>query len=348
MRTAVLLFALLCSPAVRAQITVTEADVRAVWAGGHTEADFLATRADTLASLTRLRGGPHTFDFRPSRFEPFGSAVFTPIACGPDVAGCDDARLSAANLVLRVTTGIEEPSVAFADLDANGLRSRGGARRGDPSFKYVATPAALVLPLPLTMGRTWTASYTGEFTQNGAVFGQEQVEEQAEVVAHGMLVTPSGSAGALLVRERRIATATVFGRTTVDTTITYRFVTRGTLEATIDADGRDRVTGAGYTVITTGTATHPPEGSAGLVLAPPAPNPATHDARLAFALDAPRAVRLAVYDALGREVALVAEGALGAGPHTFALDAGRLAPGAYAVRLVADGHVRTRVLTVAR
>jgi hypothetical protein len=78
------------------------------------------------------------------------------------------------------------------------------------------------------------------------------------------------------------------------------------------------------------------------------PNPARGAAEVRFSLDAPCSVRLAVYDALGREVAVLAEGPRGAGPHEVALDAGRLAPGAYVLRLEAGARSVTRRVSVAR
>jgi hypothetical protein len=59
-------------------------------------------------------------------------------------------------------------------------------------------------------------------------------------------------------------------------------------------------------------------------------------------------VRLTVSDVLGRQVAVLVDGVQGAGPHSAALDAGRLAPGVYVVRLEAGGSTVVRRVTVAR
>ena len=74
-------------------------------------------------------------------------------------------------------------------------------------------------------------------------------------------------------------------------------------------------------------------------------NPVRGTARVAF--ETPGGdVRLSVVDMLGREVAVLAEGARGRGDAT--LDADVLSPGVYLVRLEAAGHVLTRVVTVVR
>ena len=87
--------------------------------------------------------------------------------------------------------------------------------------------------------------------------------------------------------------------------------------------------------------------AAGALLAP-APNPAAGWTTLRYSLAEPGPVRLAVVDLLGREVAVLAEGAQPAGRHEARLDAGRLAPGVYVVRLTAGLAVEARRLTVAR
>ena len=78
------------------------------------------------------------------------------------------------------------------------------------------------------------------------------------------------------------------------------------------------------------------------------PNPAAATARVRFELDAPSVARVSVIDALGREVAVLAEGARAAGVHDVVLDARGLAAGVYVLRLAADDAVATMRLSVAR
>jgi len=63
------------------------------------------------------------------------------------------------------------------------------------------------------------------------------------------------------------------------------------------------------------------------------PNPASGVATVAVTLAAPTAVRVGLVDALGREVAVLHDGPLGAGTTRLGLDAGRLAAGVYGVRV---------------
>ncbi|MBC14340.1 MAG: hypothetical protein CMM85_15410 [Rhodothermaceae bacterium] len=85
-----------------------------------------------------------------------------------------------------------------------------------------------------------------------------------------------------------------------------------------------------------------------LSLGLPFPNPVRSQATVAFELPADGAVRLAVYDLLGREVAVLAEGVRPAGAHTARVEAGSLASGVYLVRLDAAGQALTHRMTVVR
>ena len=93
----------------------------------------------------------------------------------------------------------------------------------------------------------------------------------------------------------------------------------------------------------------PTEGGAEIDLAVAAwPNPVAGRATVAFGLAEGGAARVAVYDALGREVVVAADGPFGPGRHEVALRAGALPAGVYIVRVATEGGVQTARLTVAR
>ncbi|MEO0557659.1 MAG: T9SS type A sorting domain-containing protein, partial [Bacteroidota bacterium] len=85
-----------------------------------------------------------------------------------------------------------------------------------------------------------------------------------------------------------------------------------------------------------------------LALHRPAPNPTRSTSSMQVDLPEPARIRLALYDALGREVAVALDEDRPAGRHTVALAVGGLAMGVYVARLVAGGEVRTQRLTVVR
>ena len=83
-------------------------------------------------------------------------------------------------------------------------------------------------------------------------------------------------------------------------------------------------------------------------LGAPAPNPAATQTGVVFSLAAPGQATVALYDALGRRVAVVADGAFGAEPVEVGVDTARLAAGVYVLRLETDAGVRARTVTVVR
>ena len=79
-----------------------------------------------------------------------------------------------------------------------------------------------------------------------------------------------------------------------------------------------------------------------------APNPARGRTTVSFGVAEAADVRVAVYDALGRQVAVLADAPLGAGRHDVALETARLPAGVYVVRAVVGAEARTARLTVVR
>lgn len=77
------------------------------------------------------------------------------------------------------------------------------------------------------------------------------------------------------------------------------------------------------------------------------PNPFDAETAIRFSLSRPQAVRLTVYDVLGREVAVLLDEQREAGEHAVNFDAGHLPGGLYMYRIEADGAVRTRWMTLA-
>ena len=79
-----------------------------------------------------------------------------------------------------------------------------------------------------------------------------------------------------------------------------------------------------------------------------APNPATSTAAVSFGVAETGPARVALFDALGREVAVLADTPLGAGRHRVELPTASLPAGVYAVRVVAGAEVHTARLTIVK
>jgi uncharacterized delta-60 repeat protein len=85
-----------------------------------------------------------------------------------------------------------------------------------------------------------------------------------------------------------------------------------------------------------------------LSLDSPRPNPAGGATEIRFSVPAAGPVTLTLYDALGREVAVLADGHLQAGPHAAPVDASLLPSGLYVYHLISGAGTLTKTLTIAR
>jgi len=74
------------------------------------------------------------------------------------------------------------------------------------------------------------------------------------------------------------------------------------------------------------------------------PNPFNPETAIRFDLPQAGAVRLAVYDVLGRAVAMLVDERLPAGTHEATFDAARLLSGGYVYRLQTAGRTFTRTM----
>ena len=86
----------------------------------------------------------------------------------------------------------------------------------------------------------------------------------------------------------------------------------------------------------------------GVSLGPSFPNPADHEATIAFELPRGADVSLRIYDVAGREVAVLVDGRESGGRHQVPVSTRSLAPGTYRYVLKALGSVQTRGLVVRR
>ncbi|OZC02459.1 T9SS type A sorting domain-containing protein [Rubricoccus marinus] len=92
-----------------------------------------------------------------------------------------------------------------------------------------------------------------------------------------------------------------------------------------------------------------PVASGAMKLSAPMPNPASGATRLVLTAGASESVRASVYDALGREVAVLHDGPLASGDQkTLTLDTTSLAAGVYVVRAQGENGSLTQRLTVTR
>ncbi len=118
----------------------------------------------------------------------------------------------------------------------------------------------------------------------------------------------------------------------------------GEATVTVGADGVETDEAAVTAAAPAASATAPTE----TALRAPYPNPASGQATVVVDLAEAAPIRLAVYDALGREVAVALGGPAEPGRHEVSLDTSRWTPGVYVVRLTAGPFSATERLTVVR
>ncbi len=78
------------------------------------------------------------------------------------------------------------------------------------------------------------------------------------------------------------------------------------------------------------------------------PNPFNPSTQIRFTLQSSDVTRLAVYDVIGREVAVLVDGMMSAGQHQATFNADGLPSGMYLVRLEAGGQVMTRKMSLVK
>ncbi|MDX1421449.1 MAG: T9SS type A sorting domain-containing protein [Rubricoccaceae bacterium] len=96
------------------------------------------------------------------------------------------------------------------------------------------------------------------------------------------------------------------------------------------------------------TSSEPTAPASSLALHAPTPNPARGATTFSFSLDRPMPVHLSILDTLGREVAVLVDGATAAGEHRVRWEATGLPAGVYLVRLSADGAALSRRVALSR
>lgn len=91
-----------------------------------------------------------------------------------------------------------------------------------------------------------------------------------------------------------------------------------------------------------------PTAPASVALSAPRPNPASVQVAVTLTTRALGPVDVAVFDALGRRVAVLHDGPLAPGAHALSLDASRLPAGVYLVRAAGESGTASRTVTVVR
>lgn len=356
-RATALVVSVLLASAASAQISLTSADVFPFPAGQPVSFVVASTGAEVsegdrseINGLVVRAGAGRTWDFTGIGFGAPSTSTTTRFD--------DPAGLPGADGFPNATLAFQEggagtPSLTYATLTDDayavlGVVFPGGAADGRDSVLTYVPDGLRRLAFPYTIGTTVSGEAALVIAPNPVL--NASVRESVEVVGYGTLVLPTGSYACLMEERRTTTTGTFGGQETSFTATTYRWTTKeGAVASATNfvVPGQGRVYSARYAAPEGATGT-PAEPAAAALTLVAFPNPARGSTALRLTTAAPLPVRVEVWDALGRRVALLHDGPVGAGATVFSFDARAVAPGVYVARVDAGGRTLTTRLTVAR
>src|SRR5690606_24861414 len=316
-----------------AQITIT-ADDLPYQIGSHDYTQRYTDNEDgsntaALNALIALSGANRTYDFTAVTFEHTvdGTIEVSAGATGPGAGTSpfDEATLTALfPFEVDPGGGIVVADYYFysrvTDTETANLGAYvEGEQDGMPFTLTIRNlpDGAVDSVFPLTSGTTWSGSYTQEVDFDGTTL-TSTVEDEYEVDGWGTMAGP-GFDGVPVLRVRHTQEITTFGFTT--TTVSYEFRSRTHVFAVITEGDALQPPTAALTITGPISTAVGNGGPSAFELSPAQPNPSASRTVLAYHLPSPQLVRLAVYDVLGREVAVLVDEARPAGPHEIVFDA---------------------------
>lgn len=333
-----------CLPA-RSQPTISHADLDGRLAFDGTVSQFTSGSSAAAAAIAADTGPNRTWDFTAVSFTASTVSEVMPVTAPTPCPDLD----SATDIVRYEVTNVDSLLYFYHTLTASEFRHLGVCFvvNGSVVGELKSVPSELSGVIPLTASSSWESSY--ELQIIPATGFATTVEETSEVVGWGTLITPAANVDALAIRTRSITTTTIGPTSFVDSTFNISYATGQGPVATISLDGKGAVTSADYFAYSTNTAVDPAtDGRSAFHFEGIYPNPIGREsvATLDFGLLHPADVRLEVFDALGRRVALLSDGLRVAGSHRVQWTPGKIPSGVYLIRITAGPETATRMLTV--
>ena len=340
-RTLLVAAACIALPA-RGQVTVTYAMFEAGLNLTGTLTSHPTQSSAALLALAAQEGANQTWDFTGLAYDPPEVVQISPVT--PPVPGSSDPHLAQATHITRYVA--DDSTFYIYHLLAPTESAALGLVGPNILIRYVPSERNAVIPL--TFGATWTASFESQFEPAipGATF---TTQSSGEVVGWGTLVTPAGSAQALMARIESTTTISFPPLPPIiSNTVQVLFTDYGNMNASVHIPQGFPAEGE-YNVFSGGTANAPTPEDGGLSIAVDGAHPIRLGApiRLVYALDAPARPRVELFDPLGRLVADFQDVERPAGVYRLSWSAAP-APGAYIARLTAGGGTASRVVTISR
>jgi hypothetical protein len=216
------------------------------------------------------------------------------------------------------------------------------------------TPADVYFKTPCTLGTQWTSAFreSTSYVLFGSPGALTPVDHNATYVAdgYGPMTLPGGAVQQAL-RIRKI------DRRSTGATLSYLFISKGfALVQVVAADTMQPTSGKiaispadsieWNAAVPTGVEVSDVGMPEGFLLEQNYPNPFNPSTVVRFSVPAASRVKLAVYDLLGREVALLVDGETPAGIHSAEFSAAGLPSGVYIARMQAAGFSASRTMVL--
>ena len=363
----VLMVGLLCPASATAQLVIPSTDYTSRLGKTLVNTSYEASDTTGAAALVLAAGPDQTWDFTGFPFPD--SLIFTStrmlLALPAGTPGESELSFADADFVMQTEVinvteartdtirswtyqGLVQDSLlgygvtTAIDTDDDGI--------AESSATSIQSPLSLDELFPITYELQWTDSTSNVIVQDPIIFPVSAVLTEAEVDGWGTLITPMGSAPALRVRRTIQTIELLFMTESTETTLSFLTGLGGGLYANIDLDedGAVERVSYGFEGEDVGTATEPTAVGDGFRLAPNYPNPFNSTTEIAYTVPEASPVRLAVYNLLGQEVAVLHEGMQAAGQHRVRWDATGMASGLYLYTLNAGAYHATRPMLLTK
>lgn len=322
---------------------------------------YVAENPTELQSVVDATGEDATYDLSGASYTATLQGTTRYFELPADFPGADDEEFADATYGVRVDWEVQDDNPESTDSTAWGYYRLNDERLGFhgliylydadddeelDTLKLTYDPALEQFEFPVEYESNWDTAATETFSFEGFAL-EDSVRYEYEVEGYGELVTPSGSADALRIRE--VAYSGV-GTEDADTTTYLNFETREGLSASIELDDEGSPIGVTYTVEElTDTATDEvAEVPRSYELSQSYPNPFNPSTTIRYRLPQTDRVRLEVVDLMGRTVRVLVDERNSAGQYTVSFDGSNLPSGMYLYHLRAGSFEKTRSMMLVK
>ena len=298
-----------------------------------------------LDAILAATGPNQTYDFSQFNYGPHSTLTFEIQSSADGTPGALDATLNTANYVqIGPHTG-GTLGYNYYVLDETGYRTLGNvivydsdSNGVDDTTYSVHSPPQTFAEFPLTEGTEWTETIT---TTTQSVFGpgSSMLDVHGVVEGWGDLVLPDRTLPAVRVRRSFTQTGLLWSL--------VEFKTAGSYTAQISVGIGGGLQSATYSFVEESGSTGTEDVVAtDFALLPAYPNPANATTTIPIEVSTPGAMRVVVFDLLGREVLRPLDGFVAAGRTDVQMDTDGLPGGVYVYRVSSGSGERTGRLVV--